>query len=327
MTQRFVYVAYPIDYRGSVNPDFNIGSFLAKIEYAKSELMRTGTGILFDPGDAFTVNPEAKPGYEIARLNRQALVQMASGVIAFLPSGVPTVGVPMEIQNAISAGKWIAICTDMSKSWMLADFPGSSGDNPWIRVFDLTNEGVTGAVHWLNGQEGERFAPKESYLPVKVLAKGECGSNEPHEPHAYGEDMTDECYGMVNVLPSKAYPDDAGWDLVVARTTMIPANEFVDVDLGIAVELDPWTFGRVTGRSSTVRNHGLLVNEGIIDPGWRGPLFAGCWNLTDEDVIVAAGMRIAQLLIHGRDTNRIVTPVQHLSPSDRGTRGFGSSGS
>lgn len=324
MSIRFVYVAYPIDQDAG-------GRFYAQVEFAKSELLRTGTDVVFDPGDAFTVRQGSAPGPEIQRINRLAHNVMAGGVVAFLPSGVATVGVPMEIVQAAASGKWVAIVTDLkSKSWALADLPGlrESPRRPATTVlFDLTNEGILGAVHWMNSHDVEPYEPQDHYLPVKVEAKGECGLSDPHEPHVFGEDMVDHCQGMINLLPYRAHADDAGFDLVCAETVIIDPGTMHDVDLGIAIELEPYQFGRITGRSSTIRKHGLLVNEGIIDAGYRGRLFAAAWNLTQKPVKVERGSRIAQLLIHSRSTRMYIQPVAELSESDRGDKGFGSSGS
>jgi len=325
MTQRFVYVAYPIDQNAG-------NSFYAKVEWAKTELLKSGTDLIFDPGDAFSIRQDATPGPEIARINRMAANVMATGVLAFLPMNVASVGVPMEIRDALAGDKWLAIVTDLADtSWMLADMPGSKPTarrpEPRIQFFNLDASGILSAVHWLNSHEGTPYEPTAHYLPVQVMYKAECGQDEPHEPHVDGhyQDEIRYCRGAVNLLPSKTYPNDAGFDLVVAADTLIQPNEFVDVDLGIGIQLEDYQFGRITGRSSTLRKRGLLVNEGIIDAGYRGRLFAGVFNLTDKEVAVCRGERIAQLLVHSTSSMQVM-PVPHLLESERGSNGFGSSG-
>jgi dUTP pyrophosphatase len=67
------------------------------------------------------------------------------------------------------------------------------------------------------------------------------------------------------------------------------------------------------------------VFEGIIDQGYRGPLFIYCENKTNVPVVIPDGSRIAQLIV-----TPIVQPalaqVEQLNDSDRGSNGFGSSG-
>lgn len=130
--------------------------------------------------------------------------------------------------------------------------------------------------------------------------------------------------------PSRAYADDAGFDLYVSQTVVIPAHRFLDVPCGVQVELPDGTWGFLTGRSSTLRKRGLLVHTGIIDQGYRGELFAGVWNLTGQDVVVEAGDRISQLIVIENTTAQIilreVLEPDEFSAHPRGLRGFGSSG-
>lgn len=128
-------------------------------------------------------------------------------------------------------------------------------------------------------------------------------------------------------LPTRTYDDDAGLDLYVEGNWWIPAGEFVDIDNGVSVELPDGYWGLIVGRSSTLRKRGLLVNMGIIDTGYRGPLYSGVWNLSGSTVRVADGQRIAQLIVMPNTTQHwIPTDAERLSASPRGERGFGSSG-
>jgi dUTP pyrophosphatase len=129
-------------------------------------------------------------------------------------------------------------------------------------------------------------------------------------------------------VPGMAYSDDAGFDLITAVDTEIPPHAFADVPTTITgVQCPQGTWLLITGRSSTVRKRGLLVPSGIIDCGWRGPLFAGVWNLTGDPVVVRAGERVAQAILHHSVTeNHPIQVVDELDPHPRGLSGFGSTG-
>lgn len=127
--------------------------------------------------------------------------------------------------------------------------------------------------------------------------------------------------------PTQAYPDDAGFDLYVSHPRTIPPGMVVDIPCGVAVEMPSSVWGLLVGRSSTLRKRHLLVNTGIIDPGYRGELFAGVMNMGFEGVRIERGERLAQLIFlpnlsFGVRLNR----VDELEPHDRGSNGFGSSG-
>ena len=133
----------------------------------------------------------------------------------------------------------------------------------------------------------------------------------------YHNDSTGELF--------RAHPGDAGLDLFCSESVVVRPGRFVDIPLGVSVEIPHGYWAMLTGRSSTLRKRGLLVNQGVIDQGYRGPLFAGVWNLTDEHVEVPRGDRVAQLILIPLWTGEPVS-VLHLAESSRGVSGFGSSG-
>lgn len=99
-------------------------------------------------------------------------------------------------------------------------------------------------------------------------------------------------------MPYQAYPGDAGYDLYVSKGCIIEPHKFQDVHTGIAVAMPFGIWGRITGRSSTIRKMGLQVQEGVIDCGFRGELYTAIWNHTDKPVSVEAGMRLAQIIFY-----------------------------
>ena len=125
--------------------------------------------------------------------------------------------------------------------------------------------------------------------------------------------------------PQAQYPGDAGCDLFISEDRVIPPGSFVDIPCGIAMALPLGMWGRITGRSSTIRKKKLLVIEGIIDNGYTGPLFCAVWNLSDESVTVKTGERIAQLIPHRVNVVDWVETMD-LPERKRGSKGFGSSG-
>jgi dUTP pyrophosphatase len=288
--QRFIYLASPIDQSSGVGNPLR--------DRAITEVENKGMA-LYTPHTAFKAK-RVQTGPEIAQINNAAL-QACTGVLVVMPDGVVSMGVPMEIERAASRGKPVAIAAN-ADSWELA-----SSRFKHLAQFAYTPTGVEQAVIWLSQQEGvSEIGPAEqATLPVAPV------------------NQDDGIY----FLPRRIHADDAGLDLYVARTTTVEPGEFVDVPAGVAVELPEWSWGLITGRSSTLRKRRLMVNPGIIDAGYRGPLFAGVFNLAGETVTVEQGERIAQLIIIENSTRRVRPEwVKELSPHARGESGFGSSG-
>jgi dUTP pyrophosphatase len=131
------------------------------------------------------------------------------------------------------------------------------------------------------------------------------------------------------LLPTRAYPHDAGLDLYACEAAVIAPGQRTQVGTGIAVAIPAGQAGLVLPRSGLAARHGIaLVNApGLIDAGYRGELRVLLLN-TDAaaEFEVTPGARIAQLLLVRVELPEALE-VAELPPSERGEQGFGSSGS
>lgn len=126
--------------------------------------------------------------------------------------------------------------------------------------------------------------------------------------------------------PTQAHPgEDVGWDLYVLDEVEVCPGDHENVRSGIAIALPVGYFARIVGRSSTIRQRGLILVEGIIDAGFRGELFSGVFNPGPVVRRVSAGERLAQVIIQPVIESSWQL-VDNLPPSARGESGFGSSG-
>lgn len=125
--------------------------------------------------------------------------------------------------------------------------------------------------------------------------------------------------------PTRGHPGDAGLDLYCSRTQVIQPRSFCDVHTDLYIRMPRGYFARICGRSSSIRR-GLLVTEGIIDNGYIGELYSGVYNMTDFPVTVHVGERLAQLILHTIHNKIQWVEVDALVQTDRGERGFGSTG-
>jgi dUTP pyrophosphatase len=130
-------------------------------------------------------------------------------------------------------------------------------------------------------------------------------------------------------LPGAANPGDAGLDLRALESVVVEPGERAMIPTGLAVAIPDGHAGLVLPRSGLASAHGLtLANApGLIDAGYRGEVVVAVVNLDRERAVsIAAGDRVAQLVIVALPE---VTPTwaEDLPPSQRGSGGFGSSGS
>lgn len=130
------------------------------------------------------------------------------------------------------------------------------------------------------------------------------------------------------VVPNTAYEGDAGIDLRATQAITLAPLERAAVPTGLAVAIPAGFAGFVLPRSGSAIKQGLsLVNApGLIDSGYRGELKCILVNLdAHESIRINVGDRIAQLIIM-KVENVSPVEVEALDETERGARGFGSSG-
>ena len=126
-------------------------------------------------------------------------------------------------------------------------------------------------------------------------------------------------------LPKKQKEDDAGYDLYALEDIAIPANGSAGVATGIAVELPSFVVGFVKPRSGLSFKHDIETGAGVIDSNYRGEVKVKLYNHGSSEYNITAGDRIAQLVLLMK-CDADVVEVKELGETDRGQKGFGSSG-
>ena len=133
-------------------------------------------------------------------------------------------------------------------------------------------------------------------------------------------------------LPEKNNPSDSGHDFFLIKDADFNGEVFVlesgkrkVFSTGISLEL-PYPFGMLLkDRSGMAVKVGIHVLAGVIDNGYRGEIKICLVNLSDKPRVFSAGQKIAQGVMHQVPCMEI-EEVDQLSNTDRGSKGFGSSG-
>ena len=124
--------------------------------------------------------------------------------------------------------------------------------------------------------------------------------------------------------PTRGSGEAAGYDLYSYENETVAPNQIKLIDTGISIRVPEGTYGRIAPRSS-VSKKGILVNAGVIDRDYRGPVKIMLHNLSNNDYVINKNDRIAQLILE-----QIKTPpvqlVEELDDTERGEGGFGSTG-
>ena len=129
------------------------------------------------------------------------------------------------------------------------------------------------------------------------------------------------------ITPSYANEGDAGLDIYSVEKLVLAPGERGLVHTGIKLDLLTYTEAQIRSRSGLALKNGItLVNSpGTIDEGYRGEIGVIVINHGLESFTVEEGMKIAQMVI--KPVWRVeVEEVSSLSDSERGEKGYGSSG-
>lgn len=131
------------------------------------------------------------------------------------------------------------------------------------------------------------------------------------------------------VLPAYMTELAAGLDICALpeEPLCLAPGERVLVPTGLAVAIEPGFEIQVRPRSGLALHHGIsLVNTpGTIDADYRGEIGIIIINHGQESFQIAAGDRIAQLVV-SPVVQCHITEVDVLSETDRGAGGFGHTG-
>lgn len=130
-------------------------------------------------------------------------------------------------------------------------------------------------------------------------------------------------------LPQYATPQSAGMDIrawLATPVTLAPLERTM-IHTGIYIELPPGWECQVRPRSGLALKRGITVlnTPGTIDADYRGEVCVILVNLSNEPQTIDDGERIAQLVVARHSTVDWVV-VDSLEQSERGTGGFGSTG-
>lgn len=130
-----------------------------------------------------------------------------------------------------------------------------------------------------------------------------------------------------DIKPIKQIKQGDWIDLVAAKAFALRKGDFVNIPLGVAMELPAGYEALVAPRSSTARHLGILMSNsiGIIDESYKGDgdeWHFPCYAL--RETYIRKNERICQFRIIEHQPQIKLIEVDHLGNEDRG--GLGSTG-
>jgi len=125
--------------------------------------------------------------------------------------------------------------------------------------------------------------------------------------------------------PTKAYDDDAGFDVYCPIDVIIPNGQRLQIKLGICIEIEKDEVAIMSERSGMAIKHGITSIGNIIDSGYRGEISIILFNSNIFSYDIKKGDKIGQIIIQ-KLGNQELNIVDKLYNSDRGEKAHYSSG-
>ena len=125
-------------------------------------------------------------------------------------------------------------------------------------------------------------------------------------------------------LPAKGNPLDAGIDIYTNETYTLSPGETHMFTTGFAAAIPDGHVALIWDRSG-LGSKGVHRLAGVIDSSYRGEWKIVLTNLSPDPYAIKAGDKIVQCIVQKFEPLDI-TEVEDLEETDRGAKGFGSSG-
>ena len=126
-------------------------------------------------------------------------------------------------------------------------------------------------------------------------------------------------------MPTHATSKSVGLDLYSPTNVLVPAHDKVLVDLGIALQIPMGYYGQIASRSGLAIHHHIHVGAGVVDPDYTGSIHVLLMNFSSQDHVIEKNHRIAQMILE-KVACPIICEVSQIPPTERGAKGFGSTG-
>ncbi|WP_427036533.1 dUTP diphosphatase [Cytobacillus pseudoceanisediminis] len=130
------------------------------------------------------------------------------------------------------------------------------------------------------------------------------------------------------IVPKQQIEGDVGLDLATIDEGILRPNERKLFRTGIAIQPEKGYELQIRPRSGLALKHGITVlnSPATIEPTYRGDVGIILYNAGEKPFVVKAGDRIAQAIFKRYEETIETEIVKELEDTERGEKGFGSTG-
>jgi len=129
------------------------------------------------------------------------------------------------------------------------------------------------------------------------------------------------------ILPSRAHETDVGYDLTAISKHKVLQNGVILYDTGLSITPPPGFYIEIVPRSSISKTGYMLANSvGTIDPDYTGNLYIALVKIVPGSPEIPLPFTKCQFVLR-KAYYGMIKEVDSLDSTDRGSGGFGSTGS
>lgn len=318
----FIYFAHPIDLANG-HP---LQDQLKKTIHLTEDAADAEGHSLFRPGRAYRLGydsmglPDPADQLVLNSINQYALAA-SNALVAILVDGIPTLGVPAEIEQALDMNKPTLILTSANLSVNSIQVQQWASRGAQVRII------VPGKLEEIRLTDWLGWLPRPDEFPREQLDVSTFDG-----PATITGKLIDSVdlqvrYDTAAKPMTRAHDTDAGLDLATLETAQLVHGVRTMLRTGIQAPPPVGWWGLIKSRSSTIPNHGVMVHEAVIDAGYQGELMIAA-TLVDtgrSSLALPAGTRLAQYILIPTFPG-CLRVVDEFGPSQRGIKGYGSSG-
>ena len=127
------------------------------------------------------------------------------------------------------------------------------------------------------------------------------------------------------IMPTKAHTVDAGFDIYARNGGIVPKHGSLCFNTGVHINIPKGFVGFLKSKSGLNVNAGI-TSEGVIDSGYTGAIVVKLYNNSGIDYYVARGEKISQIVFLPIPNVTLKQVDSFKITTERGDKGFGSSG-
>jgi dUTP pyrophosphatase len=127
------------------------------------------------------------------------------------------------------------------------------------------------------------------------------------------------------ITPKFALATDAATDLFTYESVLLEPGAVTKIHSGIGIDISKG-YSYILKDKSSIASRGLLTLGGVFDAGYQGEIIVMMVNLTKEVIMFEPGQKICQIMFIKVEHPESIEVEEYTKSSERGTGGFGSTG-